>query len=224
MLKLQNKEKIMKKHVKLIAFIMALGLSLGIASCGGGSTTGGTSSSVTANSSSTQSSVAEAQKVGNYTAETWEALVSLSSFENCTVAYTMNDAAGSGLTENSTHLFSADGYSRTGKRNILGGVNGTDLAYATTDTTEVANARAALIGFIAEIAFDKLSYNSTAKAYVIDGDFYTADGKTYKDVTLKVKDGKVHTVGVTVVSAEGTQTQAFTFSKYNTTTPELPEE
>ena len=216
-----------KKYMKLVGLMMALGLSLGVAACGGGNTsssvpeTSSASSSV-AESSSTESSVEE-QKVGNYTAESWGELVALSSFENCTVEGVMNGAEGSGLTESSKHLFAANGYSRTGTRNILGGVNGVDLTFATDIATEVENERAALLGFLAEISLDEITYNSSTKAYFAEGEFYTANGKTYKDAIIKVKNGKVDTVAVTIVTADCTEWHTLKFTKYGSTTPAAPQ-
>jgi hypothetical protein len=216
-----------KKYMKLVGLMMALGLSLGIAACGGGSTSSSVSetssaSSSVAESSSTESSVEE-QKVGNYTAESWGELVALSSFENCTVEGVMNGAEGSGLTESSKHLFAANGYSRTGTRNILGGVNGVDLTFATDNATEVENERAALLGFLAEISLDEITYNSSTKAYFAEGEFYTANGKTYKDAIIKVKNGKVDTVAVTIVTADSTESHTLKFTKYGSTTPAAPQ-
>lgn len=217
-----------KKYMKLVGLMMALGLSLGIAACGGGSTsssvseTPSASSSVAESSSAAESSVEE-QKVGNYTADSWGELVALSSFENCTVEGVMNGAEGSGLTESSKHLFAANGYSRTGTRNILGGVNGVDLTFATADAAVVETERAALLGFLEGISFDEITYNSTAKAYVASGEFYTANGKTYKDATLKVKNGKVDTVAVTIVTEDGTESHTLKFTKYGSTTPAAPQ-
>lgn len=217
-----------KKYMKLVGLMMALGLSLGIAACGGGSTsssvseTPSASSSVAESSSAAESSVEE-QKVGNYTADSWGELVALSSFENCTVEGVMNGAEGSGLTESSKHLFAANGYSRTGTRNILGGVNGVDLTFATADAAVVETERAALLGFLEGISFDEITYNSTAKAYVASGEFYTANGKTYKDATLKVKNGKVDTVAVTIVTEDSTESHTLKFTKYGSTTPAAPQ-
>lgn len=214
--------------MKLVGLMMALGLSLGIAACGGGSTsssvseTPSASSSVAESSSAAESSVEE-QKVGNYTADSWDELVALSSFENCTVEGVMNGAEGSGLTESSKHLFAANGYSRTGTRNILGGVNGVDLTFATADAAVVETERAALLGFLEGISFDEITYNSTAKAYVASGEFYTANGKTYKDATLKVKNGKVDTVAVTIVTEDSTESHTLKFTKYGSTTPTAPQ-
>ena len=238
-----------KKYMKLVGLMMALGLSLGIAACGGvggnSGTTGGASSSASASVESssisevTSSSVAdssssvsaenssvEEKKVGDYTAETWAQLVSLSSFENCTVDLSVICKKGVyDMGETSKHLFSADGYSRTGNRSVMGdGTGKQDLEYATDDADTVESERAALLGFLAEIAFEDITYNATPKTYVVNGEFYTANGKTYKDVTIKVSKGKISTVGVTIVTDDGTQTDTLTFSKYNTTTPALPEE
>ena len=250
-----------KKYMKLVGLMMALGLSLGVAACGGGNssstasenTSSSVSSSVETSSASVNSSVEassesasmeqstessvetssesasseqssqEEQKVGNYTAASWSELVALSSFENCTVEFNMTDPAGSGLTESSKHLFAADGYSRTGNRNVLGGVNGVDLKFATEDVAAVESGRAALLGFLAEISFDEITYSSSSKAYLATGEFYTVDGKTYKDAAIKVKNGKVDSVAVILVTAEATESQTFKFTKYGSTTPDAPQ-
>lgn len=174
-------------------------------------------------SASSEQSSQEEQKVGNYTATSWSELVALSSFENCTVEFNMTDPAGSGSTESSKHLFAADGYSRTGNRNVLGGVNGVDLTFATEDVAAVESERAALLEFLAEISFDEITYNSSSKAYLATGEFYTVDGKTYKDAAIKVKNGKVDSVAVTLVTAEATESHTLKFTKYGSTTPAAPQ-